>query len=122
VAQQALVSDLYGALAAVTLGVFKQSETVFTRNLLSQAPAASVLAQRENKWLMRYHGNSTFQNFSATIGTADLSLLVSGEGYLDLTADEGLAVKTAFEAVVKSPNDAAETVTLDSMQFVGRNT
>lgn len=122
VAQQALLSTLSGAIAAVTLGVIRTSETVFTRNLLSASPAASVLAQRENKWLCRYHGNSTFQNFSISLGTADLSLLDSGSEYLDLTADEGLALKDAFEAVVKSPNDSSESVTLDSVQFVGRNT
>jgi len=122
VAQQALVADLNAAVAAITLGVIRTSETTFTRNLVSASPAASVLAQRENKWLFRYHGNSTFQNFTVSYGTADLTLLESGEEYLDLTADEGLAVKTAFEAIVKSPNDASETVTLDSVQFVGRNT
>lgn len=122
VAQQALLATLSGALAAITLGVFRTAETVFTRNLLSSAPAASVLAQRENKWLFRYHGNSTFQNFTVSYGTADLTLLESGEEFLDIVADEGLAVKDAFEAVVRSPNDATETVTLDSIQFVGRNT
>jgi len=122
VAQQALLATLQGAIADITLGVFRQAETVFTRNLLSASPAASVLAQRENKWLFRYHGNSTFQSFSVSYGTADLSLLDSGAEYLDLTADEGLAVKNAFEAVVKSPNDSSESVTLDSVQFVGRNT
>jgi len=122
VAQQALLATLSGAIAGLTIGVLKTTETTFTRNLLSQAPAASVLAQRENKWLVRYHGASTFQNFVVSYGTADLTLLESGEEFLDLTADEGLAFKEAFEAVVKSPNDATEAVVVDSVQFVGRNT
>lgn len=124
VAQQALVADLNAAVAAITLGVLRTTETTFTRNLVSASPAASVLAQRENKWLCRYHGNSTFQNFVVSYGTADLSLLDTGEEYLDiLTASSpGNDFKVAFEAIVKSPNDSSESVTLDSVQFVGRNT
>jgi len=121
-AQSALIINLENAIDGVTIGEMAKSEIVFERSILSASPASSTLAQRENKWLMRYHGNTLNQKFQVSVGTADLTLLDSGSEFLDLTADEGLALKTAFEAIVKSPNDAAETVTLDSVQFVGRNT
>jgi len=121
-AQSALIINLENAIDGVTIGEMAKSEIVFERQILSAEPAASTLAQRENKWLMRYHGNTLNQKFQVSVGTADLTLLDSGSEFLDLTADEGLALKTAFEAIVKSPNDGAEAVTLDSVQFVGRNT
>lgn len=122
VAQQALVINLENAIDGVTIGEMAKSEIVFDRDILSQDPAASTLAQRENKWLMRYHGNTLNQNFQVSVGTADLTQLPNNSEFLDLTAGAGLALKTAFEAIVKSPNDGAEAVTLDSVQFVGRNT
>lgn len=120
-AQITLANNLQTAIAAVTLGNFLKSESTYARNLLGVGPAASNLAQRENKWLMRYHDNTTFQKFQVSVGTADLSLLPDGSEFLDLEDTEGAALKTAFEAVVVSPADSTHTVTLDSVQFVGRN-
>jgi len=120
-AQITLANNLQTALAAITLGVFAKSESTYARNLLGVLPAASPLAQRENKWLMRYHDATTFQKFQVSIGTADLMLLEDGTEFLDLEGTEGAALKTAFEAVVVSPADSTHTVVLDSVQFVGRN-
>lgn len=121
-AQITLANNLQTALAAITLGVFAKSESTYARNLLGVEPAASPLAQRENKWLMRYHDATTFQKFQVSIGTADLTLINLNTEFLDLTVDEGLALKTAFEAVVVSPADSTHATVLDSVQFVGRNT
>lgn len=122
VAQSALIVNLENAIDGVTIGVMAKSEIVFERQILSALAAGSPLAQRENKWLLRYHGVTLNQKFQVSIGTADLTLLSNNSEFLDLTAAEGLALKTAFEAIVKSPNDGAEAVILDSVQFVGRNT
>lgn len=122
VAQAALVINLENAIDGVTIGEMAKSEIVFEREILSTDRAATTLAQRENKWLMRYHGVTLNERYQVSIGTADLTLLPDGSEFLDLTADEGLALKTAFEAIVKSPGDGAEAVILDSVQFVGRNT
>lgn len=121
-AQITLANNLQTALAAIVLGTFAKSESTYARNLLGTTPAASPLAQRENKWLMRYHDATTFQKFQVSIGTADLTLVSGNTEFLDLTADEGLALKTAFEAVVVSPADSTHATILDSVQFVGRNT
>jgi len=116
-----LMGNLSAAIAAITLGNFLKNEVTYAANRLGIGPAASTLAQRENKWLIRYHDATTYQKFQSSIGTADLSLLPDNEEFLDISADEGLALKTAFEAVVVSPADAAHTVVVDSIQFVGRN-
>lgn len=118
-AQTGLISALFTAALDITVG--SQAGT----RILAAATVSSVvntnpLAQRENKWLVRYH-DSVGTKFTLEIPTADLSLLDTGTEFLNL-ADGGpiAAFVTAFEAVVKSPDDPTLTVTLDSMQFVGR--
>jgi len=122
-AQVTLGGNLRVALAAVVLGNFLKNETTYARTLTGVGPAASTAAQRENKWLFRYHDETTFQKFQVSIGTADLAALPDHEEFLDLDdGGDGAALKTAFEAFVVSPSDPTHTVNLDSVQFVGRNT
>lgn len=118
---QTLMGNLATAIAGITIGAVQKNETVYARNQLSTSPAASQLAQRENKWLMRYHDATTNQKFSLSVGTADLTALPNNEEFLDLTAGDGLALKTAFEAVVVSPANSSNATVLDSVQFVGRS-
>lgn len=118
-----LTGNLAAAFAGIIIGEFAANETTYARNILSGDPAASQLAQRENKWLFRYHDATVpSQKHTVSLGTADLTVLPNNSEFIDLTAGAGLAVKTAFEAVVVAPNDSAHSVILDSIQFVGRNT
>lgn len=120
-AQQTLMGNLAVAIAGVTIGAVQSNQTVYARNILSSSPAASQLAQRENKWLFRYHDAITSQKATVSVGTADLTALPNNEEFLDLTAGDGLALKTAFEAVVVSPFNSSNATILDSVQFVGRS-
>jgi hypothetical protein len=121
-AQSTLMGNLSTAVAGLVIGRFLQNQVVYARVLTGTTPADSPLAQRENKWLCRYHDSVNFKKFSISIGTADLTLLADNSELLDLTTDPGLAFKTAFEAVAVSPDESTHTVVLDSVQFVGRNT
>jgi len=121
-AQSSLIAALVTALEGITIGNPVKSETTILRSIISAAAASDPLAQRENKFLLRYHGSTLNQKFQASIGTADLTQLMTNSEFIDLTAGTGLALKSAFEAIVKSPNDSSESVVLDSVQFVGRNT
>lgn len=121
-AQETLMGNLAAAIAAITLGNVIQRELVYWRQQFEKVPASSTAAQRENKWLCRYHDATTFQKMTRTIGTADLSELVSGSEFLVLTSGNGAALKTAFEAIVVSDFDPSHAVILDTVQFVGRNT
>jgi len=121
-AQTTLISNLKAAILPVILGNVRQDTTTLLRPIPSVSRPSSTLAQRENKWLLRAHGATSGQKFRYSLPTADLSLLVSGSEYLDLSASVGLDLKTAFDAVVRNPNDASELLVLDSVQFVGRNT
>lgn len=122
VAKKALIDNLAAAMNDLAIGQPAKSEIVIDRELLSTLPASSTAAQRENKLLLRYHGNTLNKKFRASLPTFDLSTLPNHSEFLDLTAGLGAALKTAFEAIVVSPDDSSEAVTLDSAQFVGRNT
>jgi len=121
-ATETLTGNLATAIAAIVLGANNKRELTYNVTQFEKIPAASPLAQRENKWLLRYHDATTFQKATVSIGTADLTELAGNSEFLVITAGAGLALKTAFEAVVVSPYDASHTVILDSVQFVGRNT
>lgn len=121
VATNTLITNLQSAINGIILGTDTKIETVSHRQLNTPGPASDPLCQRENKYLIRYHDSTTGQKFRVSIPTADLSKLMTNSEFVDVTATEGLAVKTAFEALVVSPNNSSNTVTLDSIQFVGRN-
>jgi len=122
-AQVTLGGNLRVALAAVVLGNFLKNETTYARTITGNGPAATTAAQRENKWLFRYHDAVTYQKFQVSIGTADLAQLPNNSEFLDLDdAGDGEALKTAFEAFVVSPADPTHATILDTVQFVGRNT
>lgn len=120
-ATEGLVGTLMTAVQGISLGSNQQKSVTYARTILANGPAASTLAQRENKWLARYHDATNFQKFTVSFPCADLSKLADGEEFLDLTAGVGLAVKEAFEAVAVSPNDSSHAVVLDTIQFVGRS-
>jgi len=122
VAQTANITALRTAVAAICIGEVVQYAITQNRTEFPDVPATSVLAQRENKLLLRYHGTTLNKKFRVSIPCFDLTTLPTHSEFLDLTVNPGLALKTAFDAVVVSPDDAAENVSLDSAQFVGRNT
>jgi hypothetical protein len=121
-AQLALISGLENALEGICLGNPSKSEVVLSRVVISTAPASDPQAQRETKWLIRYHGTTLNEKFQVTLGTADLDQLTGGSEFLSLGAGTGAALVAAWAAIVKSPGDAGEATAIDSVQFVGRNT
>jgi len=121
VATQTLLTDLAVAINGVSLGVVRHTTTLLEETVGSGNPAATTAAQRENKYLLRMRDVTTHQKFRVSIPVADLAQLPNNSEFLDLTAGAGLALKDAVEAVVRSPYDGSHAVSLDSAQFVGRN-
>lgn len=119
-AEQAKHAALYIALTDISIGDETKRTLVASDVVQGVGPAASPFAQRENKWLLRYHDSINDVKYQAEVPCADLSLLAASSEFMDTTKAEWTALKTAFEAVVVSPNDA-NPVILDSAQFVGRN-
>lgn len=121
-AQETAMGSLRAAVQGIILGNTFKYEEIYVRSDSGATPAASALAQRENKWLMRYHDAVNGQKFQVSVGTADLTKKMTNSEFVDLSTGAGATLKTAFEAVVVSPNDGSHAVVLDSVQFVGRNT
>jgi hypothetical protein len=109
---------LLAAIQAVSIGELQRERVVLTNTYSSSAPASSNLAQRENKWLCTGEDSTTHKTFRHEIPCADLTLLDANSEFMDLSADEGLALKTAFDDCVISP--AGNASVLISVQFVGK--
>lgn len=121
-ATELLLVDLVAAIDDIQIGNVAKTSIVLQNTIVSGDRASSKLAQRENKLLLRYHDNTVpAWKYERSIPCFDLTTLPDGSEFLDLTTGVGAALKSAFEAVVVSFNDASHTVTLDSAQFVGRN-
>jgi hypothetical protein len=125
------VGNLKTAIDNITLGTIATDSLHVADTLYSSVPPTNKAAQREIKWLITYVDNTATigvgvpnpgyqKKFSVEAGTADTSLVVNNTDYMDLTASEGLALKTAFDALVKSPYGGAADVI--SVKLVGRRT
>jgi len=113
------------ALVGISLGREVEENIVYARNrLASPGSGASIeSAQRESKYLLRYYDAVDFTQYTVEVPCAAHALLVSRSDSVDLTLSPlpaaWDALKTAFEAIVKSPNGNA--VILTEAIFSGRN-
>lgn len=120
VAQLALQATLLSTLQDIVLGEVAKTKVVAVETIVSGATPASELAQRENKWLVRYTDNTTGVLYSLEIPTADLAgHLLGNTDQADLTETDMAAFVAAFEAYVVSP--VANAVTVVEILHVGRN-
>lgn|SRR5262245_23192188 len=119
-AQMTLLATLWGAIDALLLGNIASRVVTFARSAPDDSVVTTPNAQRENKWLVRYHDTSG-RKFRVELPTANVSLLTGTSDFLTPDVTELGDFVNAFEAVAKSPTDQS-AVTVDSVQFVGRNT
>jgi hypothetical protein len=121
-ALQVGMNALKSAIEGVSLGL----PTTETRTYMQEkhasptAAAASINAQRERKWLVRYYDAETFDTGTFEIPAADLSLLQPNSEFMDISGGPGAALVTAVENHVKSP--AGNAVIVVEVVHVGRNT
>lgn len=110
--QMGALSD---AIMAIVLGVKVQSRWGDADDIVA-APPTSKLAQRGVKWTLQGRDSVTGVPVINHVPTADLTKLPAGASEdLDLTAGVGLALKTAYEALVKSP--AGNALTLERCYY-----
>lgn len=119
VAQSTLINNLLTALSAITLGEQQTQVIKLSKTIVSSDLPTNAFAQRESKWLIRYHAATSLKKFTCEVPCADLSLLIPNSEFADLTGTEFAALKTAWELIVRDPDDNELTI-LDSAQFVGR--
>lgn len=119
---QAVVS----AIDPIILGSAASGKKTAITNVTpgSPGPAASVSANRGNKWLVKIFvaadKGGLGDIYDYEIGTADDTQLPSAASdFLDLSAGVGLALKNAIEAVYLS--DEGNTGVVQSVQQVNRS-
>lgn len=120
-AQVALHEALVTAVQAMTTMPIHKRQTVASEAILTSTRPTDPYAQREIKWLVRYHDNVTGQPLTVSIPGADLSLLDPGSEILDLTGTEAAAFVTAFQNYVRAGEGSDNAVIIDQILFVGRN-
>lgn len=111
------------SLSTAILGVQKENalqskRVVAQNNFLTRAPAANKLSQREMKWLLSVEDTTLHTISRHEVPLADPTLTTANTDFMDLSTGAGAALKTAVEAVVKSP--AGNGVLLISVEFVGK--
>jgi len=120
-AQVTAAEAIATAAAALTIGNISK-ETLAQIVTDSPGVATNPYAHREMKWLVTYTGNTSGKEFQTEIAAPDVTdNLVPNSDQADLTSDDWVAFKTAFEAFAKSPDDITEGVTLLRAVLVGRN-
>lgn len=117
-------SDLRDALEPFTLGNMSSYEIVQDRVFVSNGAAASTVARRELKMLLTYEDSVSHALYQHEIPCPELTNAAlwvdSGKRTFAITTtDEWIALKAAFEALVKSPE--GNTPILQSGEIVGRN-
>lgn len=111
------------ALSTAILGVQTENSLQTKRilamdNFISRAKASDKGTQREHLWVLTLEDATTHRLFTHQIPQADVDLVGTDVDTLDLTADPGLALKTAIEAVVKAPG-TGNAVLLAGVHYTG---
>jgi len=116
-AQTADADTLRLAMEAImTEGSVEQRQLVAFVNETKVLPV-SPLSQREIKWAVKYHDNSSLQGYRLEIPQADLSKLDAfANDKIDRTDADVIAFIAAFENFHRSPEGNA--VTVDDILFV----
>ena len=115
------LTALFAATNNVTIGAAGQS-TLNTQVNKDTGPGglpADNGAQRELKWLVRYHDAVTLRKYSLEIPCPDTALLAGNTDFMDVTGGAGATFKTDFEAAVEA-KITGNAVVLDNAQLVGR--
>lgn len=120
VAQTTLINALQAAAQALVSGVLSKQKIVLSSTNIDGTIPNNSGAQRELKWLIRYHDASTGEKYTASLPTASVAYLASHSDMADPTVTQYSDFETAFNNVVASPNQA-NAVELESLQLVGRN-
>lgn len=119
-AQDTLRTNFNASVNAITKGTIRRAG--YQGNDIDSADAPNdVWAQREIKWLVRYHDTVTGDKFWVTIGTADTLYLNPNNKKVAHIGDAAVVddFVAAWEAYVLSPDGNATAV--DEIVLVGRN-
>jgi len=122
VATLGLVDTLINAIQAITLGQLATSKVTARDQDEDTVTPTDPNAQRERKWLVKYHDVVTGKKYRMEIPTADLAgtNLNTNSDEANLADVQIAAFVTAFEAVVTDPDTGLNTVNVDQILHVGK--
>jgi len=120
-AQVTLADALITATNSLTLGNLNNQFLSQGEWGIGSIPS-DVLAQRENKWLVKYEDATTGKKYNVEVPTAELASghLQTNSDEADLSDAEWVAFIAAFEAYAVAP-DTGNPVNFISARFVARN-
>ena len=113
--------SLNAGIAGMSIGTNEEA-AVLVRNVVlagSTTPPTNHWAQRELKFLCKYHDTVNGKQYSFTIPCADAALTVGNTDMVDLSTGAGATLKTRFDAHCIS--ELGNAVALDSVQLIGRS-
>jgi hypothetical protein len=106
------------AIEAVTLCTLRGRSIIAVTEEIAGVLPANGFAQRETKWLVS-GVDANGQARTMEIPGADLSLLPSGSGVLNLASGVGQDLKDALDAAWVTPT--GDAITVEQVIHVGRN-
>jgi len=112
------------ATDSIILGVQQHENISIYDTALSGAMPVDNFARRENKLLVRYTVTVTGKKHRMEIPCPDNTALTFETGdanFVNITAEPMLAWVTEFENLARSPDNGTDVITVDSVQYVGRN-
>lgn len=118
-AEQTESDAIRDAIAGVSLLTQIKDTRVAVETEAAAVKPADQFAQRETKWLVRFTDNVNGKSGTFEIPGADLDLLVTGQGEMDIEAGAGLALVNALETGMLSRDGNA--ITVSEVVHVGRN-
>lgn len=119
-ATNTLIIALQTAITGVqTEDCLADRRVISDNTFVTRTPPLLKASQRENKWLLLAEDGTTHKLFRHEVPCADPQYLVNNTDFANLAdGAEMAALKTAFDAVVKSP--AGNSASLLSAQYVGK--
>jgi len=112
------------ATDAIILGVQQHENISIYDTPLSSLMPVSNFARRENKLLVRYTVTATGKKCRMEVPCPDNTALTFETGdanFVNMTVAPMAAWVTEFTNLARSPQNGTDTITVDSIQFVGRN-
>jgi len=109
---------LQDAIAAMTVGI-KGKVVYANSNAITAAKPTEPWAQRESKWLVRFHDTAGNRG-TLELPCADLTLLGTDSEQLPIDGTEAAAFVSALEGLHK--NKYGNAITVDSITYVSKST
>lgn len=107
------------AIDTVTNGVLAKEQITMDNTILSALFPVSEFAQRGNKWLVHYVNTVSGKPYELTIPCADpTGRLNAGTDIANMANADIIALVAAVEAIGRSPENDADGINVDKIEFV----